>query len=262
MSNYSNDGAATLNNQTNIHNEDMGFSSHDQAVVKAVDGRFTKHVNYISDEEMNNNPANVIRDGSRVSAGGGFQAGDLVLVNGMEIPAQTAIDMGLIANPNEPQLSHDVAQGEHSIEDKIDQAPEQERQALEGTDLLIAQMDMQTEGKGIETLNDLAGDIVEEGFLTDETYERAMSQFGLSEASVNAFQDQATEAGNAAVYDSLEVGDGLGVERMEMLQFIHDNGTAQDARTVRQMIAGAGLGHLGKSEVVDMFDALYGKYEG
>lgn len=253
------DGAETLNNQSNLSNDDMGFSSYDHDAVKAAEGRYSKHTNWVSDEDMNNNPNNVIRDGSRVSAAAGYKAGDIVMVNGMEIPFETAQDMGLIASPNAPQAQPQV-NPELSPEDLADQAPEDTPNHFEGTDLVKAQWDMQTNGEGMAALNEFAGDFVENGELTQASFDKAMGEHGVSENMMSNQFSQVQDIGNNAVYNALEVGDSLGVERMEFLSHIHETGTSADAKLVRSVIAGAALGHLSTNDIIAHFDTLADKY--
>ncbi|SHK32537.1 hypothetical protein SAMN05444000_12556 [Shimia gijangensis] len=174
----------------------------------------------------------------------------------------TAKSMGLLGqNPSEQVVPQQ--QQQMSPEDMVDNAVQNDtKEALDGTDLIVESWNMQTEGKGLETLNDFAADFVENGELTEASLEKALSNHGIGEGIMREQFAQITDAGNQNVYNALEVGDDLGMERMEFLREVHDTGTSADAKLVRGLMAGAALGHLSGAEVVDHFDRLYAKYTG
>lgn len=260
--NYQNDGTATLLDQSNLSDEAVGFSYRD---VNAEKGdRFQSVTNWVSDADMNTNPNGaVIRDGSRMSiAPGEHRAGDLVMINGMEIPYETAKHMGYLgATQGQPQAqpSGEFTNAQAEFYGDAENADEVEPHAFSGMDLLKGQLDLATDGNGETALNGFIGDVIENGELSSDSVAQAKAM-GFSDEMIAQQYEAVVEAGERALSEALNTGDGLEADRVELLAHIYENGAAEDAKLVSQLWAGTALGYLSPSEIVSHFDALAERY--
>lgn len=75
---------------------ELRATGRDVQAEKVADGRYSKVSTYINDDEANNNPNVIVRDGSRQHVSGGYRPDDIVRVGGMDMQYETAVSLGFI----------------------------------------------------------------------------------------------------------------------------------------------------------------------
>lgn len=239
-----------------VADNEMRSTSRDATEERAQQGYYSKHTNWISDEEMEANPNAVIRNGSRIHIDGNHQPGDVVLVEGMEVEYATAVSLGPIENPGERIVSpHDDFAADSENTDETDDGP------LTGAELLSAQLDMATDGRGDEALDVFATDIVINGEISEKGIEFAARQLGMNEQVVQEQFEAMQMLGGENLEDALEVGDGLGADRVQFLVDRAEHGSPAEQQLVRQIWTAAALGKMSKGELQRHFDKVYKPYE-
>lgn len=89
-------GNAVSNTSNLAPTNDLRATGRDIQAEKVADGRYSKVSTYINDDEANDNPNIVMRDGSRQHVSGGYRPDDIVRVGGMDMAYETAVSLGLI----------------------------------------------------------------------------------------------------------------------------------------------------------------------
>lgn len=137
---------------------------------------------------------------------------------------------------------------------------EPEANHFEGAELLSSQIDMATGGKSETVLSTFANDIVENGAISEAGLAYAASELGMSEQVVAEQFTAMQELGGDNLVAALEVGDGMGEDRVEFLVDRFEHGSPDEQRMVRQMWTAAALGKMTPREMQDQFDRLYAPY--
>ncbi|WP_173488218.1 MULTISPECIES: hypothetical protein [unclassified Aliiroseovarius] len=222
---------------------------------KIAKGHFHKHDNWISDEEMGNDLDVVVRGGSRQYVNGEHRPNDIIMIEGIEVEYETAVSLGLVTNLEGQRVTpQEVFEAAAENAERPSDAP------LEGTDLLAAQIDMATDGNAENVLNTFASDIVENGEIGEAGLDYAARHLGMNEQVVHEQYEAMREVGGDNILEALEVGDGLGHDRVDFLVDRFENGNPAEQKLVRQMWTAAALGKMDASELQQHFDQLYSPY--
>jgi hypothetical protein len=104
-------------------------------------------------------------------------------------------------------------------------------------------------------------DIVTFGDLSDEGFAFAQSKLGMNEQAVRSIYSEMQEVGGSVLSDFLEVGDGLGADRIDFLVDRAEYGTRQEQEIVRSLWVKAATGKLTREAAAKAFDKLYQPYE-
>lgn len=236
---------------------DLRFTTRDIQAEKVAEGRFTRATPYISDDDANNNPNVVTRDGSRQHVGqGDHRPDDLLRIGGMEITYETAVSLGLIqgdalASPQDVF----AADSENAPEPTPRDTRPEEAQLLE------AQIELAMGDAAPAVLDTFARDIVTNGELSEAGLEFAQSKLGMNPQAVEQIFSEMQEAGSQVMADFLEIGDGLGMERIGFLVDRVEHGTRQEQEIVRGLWVKAATGKLTREDAAQAFDRLYKPYE-
>lgn len=239
-----------------VGNDELRSTSRDVQAEKIADGRYTKATTHVSDEEANNNPNIVMRDGSRQYASGGHKPDDIVRVGGMDMTYEMAVSMGLLEG------EHGVTPQEHfaaDSENNPNDAPADPRPPA--AQLLEAQIELAMGDAAPAVLDTFAKDIVTFGDVSEEGYHFAQTRLGMDEQAVRSIYSEMQEVGGDVLSDFMEVGDGLGAERLEFLVDRAEFGTRQEQEIVRGLWVKAATGKLTREEATKAFDKLYAPYD-
>lgn len=239
-----------------VANGELRSTSRDVQAEKIAEGRYAKETPYISDNDANNNPNVIMRDGSRQHVSGGYRPDDLVRVGGMDMTYEIAVSLGLIKGDAmvSPQERF-AADSENTPEE----TPADPRPAA--AQLLEAQIELAMGDAAPAVLDTFAKDIVTYGDLSEEGFAFAQSRLGMSEQAVRSIYAEMQEAGGEVMSDFMEVGDGLGSDRMEFLVDRAEYGTRQEQEIVRGLWVKAATGKLTRAAAVQAFDRLYKPYD-
>lgn len=242
-------------------NDELSFSARDVDAEKISQGHFARASTRISDNEAMNNMRVVIRDGSRQYVNGDYKPTDLVNIEGMEVPYETAVSLGLIqgntfASQPEPKATQGQPQDtpQEATSKAID-AP------LQGADLLKAQLELAVGDNASAVLDTFGEDIVSTGGISEAGYQYAQEKLGMNERSANALYEDMLETGSQTMASFMEHGDALGMERMSFLVDLAENGTNEEQAIVRNLWFQAATGKLTKASASDAFNYLYAPYE-
>ena len=82
----------------------------------------------------------------------------------------------------------------------------------------------------------------------------------MNEQAVRSIYAEMQEAGGEVMSDFMEVGDGLGADRMEFLVDRAEYGTRQEQEIVRSLWVKAATGKLTRAAAAQAFDRLYKPY--
>lgn len=235
---------------------DLRATGRDVQAEKVADGRYSKVSTYINDDEANNNPNVITRDGSRQHVSGGYRPDDIVRVGGMDMQYETAVSLGLIqgdtvTTPQERFMA--------DSENNPNEAPADPRPPA--AQLLEAQIELAMGDAAPAVLDTFAKDIVTYGDLSEEGFAFAQSRLGMSEQAVRSIYSEMQEAGGEVLSDFMEVGDGLGAERIEFLVDRSEFGTRQEQEIVRGLWIKAATGKLTREAATKAFDKLYAPYD-
>lgn len=106
-----------------------------------------------------------------------------------------------------------------------------------------------------------AKDIVTFGDLSEEGFAFAQTRLGMSEQVVRSIYAEMQEAGGQVMSDFMEVGGGLGADRIDFLVDRAEYGTRQEQEIVRGLWVKAATGKLTRAAATQAFDKLYAPYE-
>jgi len=212
---------------------------------------------YITDEVANNNPDVVKRQGSRVHAGGDYQPTDIIMINGMEVTYEIAQSLGLIQG-SEFTSPQEVFQAD--AENTREAEPEDTRP--DNTKLFEAQIELAFGEQAQEVVQLLTDDIVANGELSEHGIAFLQNRMGMSESAARQNFADMQETGGQVLANYLEVGDGLGMERINFLVDLAESGTVEQKAIVRNIWFQAATGKLTRKDAADAFDYLRNPYEG
>lgn len=213
----------------------------------------------ITEREAVNNPGIVRREGMHQHAAGGYRPDDIVNIGGMQMSYDMAVSAGLMVDQGQPggNPSSPVV----SFESDAEVALEPEPTALSGSDLLNAQLQLAVGDKAPEVLSTFGEDIVENGEISEAGLEYAQRHLSMSPEQVaTLYEDMRGTASNTMV-DLLEVGDSRGLERVEFLVDLAENGNRKEQAIVRNLWFLAATGKLKAKDAAQAFDYLYSLYE-
>ncbi|QFS82296.1 hypothetical protein [Roseivivax sp. THAF197b] len=238
---------------------DLGFTARDYSAEKVAKGHYSVANTYLSDEETNNNPEVVIRDGSRQHSNGEYLPGDLVVIEGMEVAYDQAVSLGLIKGQTLSNPSDDFLSDAENARAELQEAQQDNRH--EAAQLLEAQLEVAVgEGNADAALSAFQNDIVYNGELGAETFAFAQDKLGMSEASVRQRYADMEEAGSQVLSDFMAVGDEYGEARMDFLADKAWNGTQQEQAIVRNLWFMAATGKLTQKDAAEAYSYLYSPY--
>ncbi|MEQ8902260.1 MAG: hypothetical protein RID11_16625 [Roseovarius sp.] len=241
---------------------ELGFSARDVHSEKIANGYYHTADNYIPDEQIDNNPEVVIRDGSRQHANGEYQPGDLVVIGGMEIAYEDAASLGLLKGETLNTPADNFMSDAENTRAELQQAQQQDTRP-EAAQLLEAQLEVAVgEGNADAALATFQNDIVYNGEIGEEGFAFAQEKLGMSEQSVAALYEDMRDTGDQVMAQYMETGDGLGAERIEFLADKAFNGNQKEQAIVRNLWFMAATGKLSAKDAAEAFDFLYAPYEG
>jgi len=253
--------AAPTTSNNLVADNGMGFSARDVQSEKIADGRYTKSSNYVPDEQINNNPGVVIRDGSRQHANGDYQPGDLVVIDGMEIAYDDAAAFGLLKGETLSTPADDFMSDAENTRASLQEAQQQQDTRHEAAQLLEAQLEVAVgEGNADTALEVFQNDIVYNGEIGEDALAFAQGKLGMSEQSVTQMYSDLQDAGSQVMAQYMETGDGLGSERMDFLTDKAFNGTQKEQAIVRNLWFMSATGKLSAKDAAEAFDYLYAPY--
>lgn len=239
---------------------ELGVSTRNLDAEKGESGRYSKATTHIPDDQLNNNPSIVIRDGSRQHSNGNYQSGDLVVIDGMEISYEDAAAFGLIQGETLSTPSEVFQADSENAQDTQDQTTQDDRP--EAAKLLEMQFEVALGDNAGSALETFQNDIVTNGDISEAGIAFAQEKLGMSEQSVQALYGEMQVAGSEVMADYMETGDGLGTERLEFLVDKAHNGTNEEQAIIRNLWFMSATGKLSRSEAADAFDHLYAPYAG
>lgn len=243
-----------------VEDNDIGFSARDIQSEKIADGRYTSSSNYVPDDQTNNNPEVVIRDGSRQFTNGEYQPGDLVVIDGMEIAYEDAASLGLIKGQTLNNPADDFMSDAENTRAELQEAQQDHRH--EAAQLLEAQLEVAVgEGNADAALEVFQNEIVYNGDIGEDGLAFAQDKLGMSEQSVQEMYSDLQDKGSEVMAQYMETGDGLGSERMEFLVDKAFNGTQKEQAIVRNLWFMSATGKLTSKDAAEAFDYLYAPYE-
>ncbi|MDW4548256.1 hypothetical protein R5H32_02695 [Defluviimonas sp. D31] len=252
-------GNAVASTSNLTHDNDFRAATRNVDAERQANGHFARSSNYISDDDANNNIRVVTRDGSRQYVEGGYQPTDIIKIEGMEVPYETAVSLGLIQPHNGAQGDQWAEPQEH-FEQPLGAQPQEEQSALDGANLLHAQLELAVGGNADAVLATFGDDIVTNGEISEEGFRYAQDKLGMSEGSARALYDEMQESGSQTLADFMEVGDSLGMERMEFLVELAERGNRDEQAIVRNLWFQAATGKLTREGAAEAFDYLYAPY--
>lgn len=223
---------------------------------KVAAGRYNKVTSYIGDDEANNNPNVIVRDGSRQHVSGGYQPGDIVRVGGMDMEYDMAVSLGLIQGDTVTSPQERFAA---DSENNPNEAPTDTRPLA--AQLLEAQIELVMGDATPAVMDTFTKDIVSFGELSEEGFAFAQSKLGMNEQAVRSIYTEMQEVGGDVLSDFLEVGDGLGAERIGFLVDRAEYGTRQEQEIVRSLWVKAATGKLTRAAAAQALDKLYKPYD-
>lgn len=243
---------------SNIHdNNDLIFSTRNVDDEKAASGRYAKASTYIDDATANNNSRIITRDGTReYIANDDYRPDDLLRIDGMEVTYEIAASLGLIDGRTLMSPSDDFLSD-------AENAPQVEQRDTrpEAAQLLEAQLEVALGDHAQDALANFGDDIVANGEISAAGLRFAQERLGMSEQSVHAIFEDMREVGGNVMSDFMEVGDGLGMERLSFLADKAERGTARERSIIRNLWFRAATGKLTRDEATDAFNYIYSPYE-
>lgn len=248
----------TPNDNLSTNNE-LGFSARDYHADKIANGYYQTASSYVSDQQIDNNPEVIIRDGSRQHANGEYKPGDLVVIGGMEIAYEDAASLGLLKGETLSTPADNFMSNAENTRAELQQA--QQDQRPEAAQLLEAQLEVAVgKGNADAALATFQNDIVYNGEIGEEAFAFAQSKLGMSEQSVTQLYNDMRDTGDQVMAQYMETGDGLGAERVEFLADKAFNGNQKEQAIVRNLWFMAATGKLSAKDAAEAFDFLYAPY--
>jgi hypothetical protein len=248
----------TTSSNLTDHNE-IGFSARDVQSEKIANGYYQSSSNYVPDEQINNNPEVVIRDGSRQHANGDYRPGDLVVIDGMEIAYEDAASLGLLKGETLSTPADNFMSDAENTRDALHEAQQDQRH--EAAQLLETQLEVAVgQGNADAALEVFQNDIVYNGTISEAALAFAHDKLGMSEQSVQDLYADLQDTGGQIMAQFTEIGDGQGPLRMEFLADLSENGNVQEQAIVRNLWFLAATGKLSRSDAEDAFNYLYAPY--
>lgn len=113
---------------------------------------------------------------------------------------------------------------------------------------------------GEHALNLIGQDIVENGDLSEAGFAFLNEKMGVSEARYHEAYSEMQEVGGRVMSQYLEVGDGLGGERLGFLVDLAETGTREQQEIVRNVWFKAATGKLTREAAIEAFDHLWEPY--
>ncbi len=233
-------------------NNDLQFSARDLTAEKVAKGQRNKATTFIDDEVANNNPDVIIRDGSRQHANGDYQPTDLVLINGMEVPYETAVSTGLIKGDNFISAIDEFNADAENYNEA--EAPYDVRS--EELKLVEGQLEVALGDKAGEAMELFSNDVVVNGEISDAGLDYAQKTLGMNSDSVQEIVSDLTDAGGATLQSYLDTGDGLEVDRINFLVDLSTNGSNREQSIIRQLWVDAAMGNLSREQAIQRFDDI------
>ena len=228
-------------------------SSRDHHVEKIINGHYQEAKSGLTEAEAHADRSVVIRDGSYVKAGV-FQPTDIVTVNGMQMPYEAAVGHGFI-DANDPNVTPEVRPQE------APESPSEQPTAVSDLNLFNMQVEAAMGDNTDSVMSTFESDIITNGELSDEGLQFAQNNLGMNPEVIDKMYTDITVAGSQVLGGFLEVGDGLGAERLEWAADKAWNGTQAEQRTLRKMWIDAAKGKLTQESATHIFDELYSEYE-
>ncbi len=241
---------------SNLRNSDEFIATTRDVTAEArAKGHFKEGSTHIPDHEFNNNLDVVVRDGVRVHSGGEHRPNDRVMINGVEMEYEMAQSIGAITGGQFTSPQEAFVQDAESVSgnEPVDDRP---AEAI----LLSDQFKLAFGENSEAALNTLGRDIVTHGELSEQGLNMLQEKMGVSEQRYHEAYSEMQEVGGQVMSQYLETGDGLGMDRIEFLVDLADNGTRDQKAIVRNVWFKAATGQLTREQAVEAFDHLWEPY--
>lgn len=233
----------------------------DVQAEKVAAGHYSQASNFIEDARANNNPEIVTRHGSRIYAHGDYRPNDLVMIDGMEVTYELAASLGLIKGEYLTTPSDDFMSNAENNRAELQEAQQrQDNRTPQVAQLLSDQLELAVGDAAPAALETFGRDIVANGTISEHGLQYAREKLGMSEDSVQQIFSDMQDAGSQVLSEFMEVGDGLGGDRMAFLMEKAWNGTQQEQEIVRNLWFMAATGKLNRDRAAEAFDYLFKPY--
>ncbi len=246
--------AAAMNANISDSNE-LVATARDVTAEARAKGYFNTASAHIPDAKANNNSDIVKRNGMRVHAGGEYQPTDLLMIDGMEVTYEMAQSLGFISGSEftSPQADF-AADSENTPEpEAVDSRPLETR-------VLQDQFKVAFGENSEAALNTIGQDIANNGQLSEQGLAFLNEKMGVSEQSYQKTYSEMQEVGGQVMSQYLETGDGLGMDRIDFLVGLAEEGTRDQQATVRNIWFKAAIGQLTREQAIEAFDHLWEPY--
>ncbi|GGL55769.1 hypothetical protein [Wenxinia marina] len=238
-----------------VSDNEMVSSARNVTGEKAERGHFKTGSIAISDDEANDNPNVVKRNGFRMATDGDYQPGDVVMYNGLELTVEQARQFGVMGFV--PDQTHDHGTGE-DISGETESGPETTLHP--DAELLGDQVRLRFGDRAPQVMDVFVRDLTENGEMSEAGLAFAKNELGFPPEYVRDTVRRLEAVGTETLKGFLKAGDNLGEQRMQFLAGIATHGGISEKQAVRRLWTDAALGRINRKQAADAYAKLVNRY--